>query len=1043
MDIKTARAQFLDPPPQNRPVPFWFWNDHLDPERAVWQFDQMTEAGTGGAVIHARGGLESAEYLDEKWFETCTAVVEHAAKKGKIVWLYDELGWPSGTAGGRVPREHPELQSRLLQMYDIPISADMEIPADIIAAFVVTKDNPENGWQKRRDHGTTLIPDRIEYEEVKLPVEPAKLKGKRLLAFRVENGGGIDYMNPDAAHEFIKTTHEEYYKRYKKYFGTTITHVFMDEAGMFSRRGGSLPWTPPFAEEFEKRRGHSILSELPKMFFDVPCAEAARFDFWTVASELFREGFGMILNDWCNAHNIVYSGHYVFETSLKDAIKELGSTMPLYEFQGLPGIDVLGNDMYSRRYGLEAYAFYTVMMKQAASVTNQLSKGGLLSESHGVGGSQMLPEDMQAVNNYQMAMGVTLVAEHAPFYSIRGQRKLDHPPIIGWQNPYWKFAKKHLDATSRTGWLLEKGQRTCDVLMLHASASMQASYRQLRDRIEYKEESYIFDADMLFEQIEKHFNLLAVDLLDAQIDFEYGDEELMDWHGDVRDGRLVIGDVDYGLVIIPPSYNIRRTTLDLLQRFSDQGGRIVMIGSAPRFIDGRPSSEAITFFAKSIRVIDGVDLFDYGPTIDVLTDLGARSVTAKTANGEDATNLKVHRRTWDGMEITYLTNIGQDDLSISIEFPVGIDGRIEEWDTSSGKTRTIMACKAGESARMELSFAPKIARTFVAVPGEVEIPTVLTLTESERIVPEWKGVRNDPNLLLIDACTIDTGAGETELMSVSDGQAWLAENGAGCTELKTRFPFQLSKSSAPSSAKIAVEYLTEPDVILNGTIVELKPDGELFDPANHLLPVTSLKPGVNELKLTLRPESDSSDIAERSGPQMDKAVRGDFEARSDELQSPILAGNFRVTTDDNITFTAEPGDDSVEIGSWMNQGMPFYTGTVTYSTQVTLDIPKTVRVVVELPGVKGCAQIRVNGEVVDTVLWPPYSCDITAFVKDGENAVEIEVANTLRNIYGPHYLYEEYEPRGINNNTYLGPLGARKVFKDYGLLTAPEIVVSR
>ncbi|HQE62029.1 MAG TPA: hypothetical protein PLV10_07145, partial [Candidatus Latescibacteria bacterium] len=98
MEIQAAKERFVSPPATNRPVIFWFWNDHLHPERLVWQYDRLIEAGMAGAVMHARGGLESAEYLDERWFAAVDAVVKHAAEKGTVVWIYDELGWPSGSA---------------------------------------------------------------------------------------------------------------------------------------------------------------------------------------------------------------------------------------------------------------------------------------------------------------------------------------------------------------------------------------------------------------------------------------------------------------------------------------------------------------------------------------------------------------------------------------------------------------------------------------------------------------------------------------------------------------------------------------------------------------------------------------------------------------------------------------------------------------------------------------------------------------------------------------------------------------------------------
>ena len=81
-----------------RPVPFWSWNDDLQPEELVRQIDEMKEKGIGGFFMHARGGLKT-EYLSERWFDCIRACVEESKKVNMNAWSYDENGWPSGFAG--------------------------------------------------------------------------------------------------------------------------------------------------------------------------------------------------------------------------------------------------------------------------------------------------------------------------------------------------------------------------------------------------------------------------------------------------------------------------------------------------------------------------------------------------------------------------------------------------------------------------------------------------------------------------------------------------------------------------------------------------------------------------------------------------------------------------------------------------------------------------------------------------------------------------------------------------------------------------------
>ena len=89
------------PPADYRPIPFWSWNEKLEPEVLREQIRQMHDAGIGGFFMHARGGLQTA-YLSPEWMSCVEACIDEADKLGMNAWLYDENGWPSGFGGGAV-----------------------------------------------------------------------------------------------------------------------------------------------------------------------------------------------------------------------------------------------------------------------------------------------------------------------------------------------------------------------------------------------------------------------------------------------------------------------------------------------------------------------------------------------------------------------------------------------------------------------------------------------------------------------------------------------------------------------------------------------------------------------------------------------------------------------------------------------------------------------------------------------------------------------------------------------------------------------------
>ncbi|HPZ53143.1 MAG TPA: glycoside hydrolase, partial [Clostridia bacterium] len=82
-------------------IPFWSWNDKLDPEELRRQINVMKKIGMNGFFMHARGGLET-DYLSDDWYDCIRQCVDEAKKLGMEAWSYDENGWPSGFAGGKL-----------------------------------------------------------------------------------------------------------------------------------------------------------------------------------------------------------------------------------------------------------------------------------------------------------------------------------------------------------------------------------------------------------------------------------------------------------------------------------------------------------------------------------------------------------------------------------------------------------------------------------------------------------------------------------------------------------------------------------------------------------------------------------------------------------------------------------------------------------------------------------------------------------------------------------------------------------------------------
>ena len=121
-------------------IPFWSWNDKLNPEELRRQIRNMKDLKMNGFFMHARGGLETA-YLSDDWYACVEACIDEAKKAGMEAWAYDENGWPSGFAGGKLLKNENYYGSYLKYETASAYPADAQDPAAHILGVYVLKDN--------------------------------------------------------------------------------------------------------------------------------------------------------------------------------------------------------------------------------------------------------------------------------------------------------------------------------------------------------------------------------------------------------------------------------------------------------------------------------------------------------------------------------------------------------------------------------------------------------------------------------------------------------------------------------------------------------------------------------------------------------------------------------------------------------------------------------------------------------------------------------------------------------------------------------------
>jgi len=114
------------------------------------------------------------------------------------------------------------------------------------------------------------------------------------------------------------------------------------------------------------------------------------------------------------------------------------------------------------------------------------------------------------------------------------------------------------------------------------------------------------------------------------------------------------------------------------------------------------------------------------------------------------------------------------------------------------------------------------------------------------------------------------------------------------------------------------------------------------------------------------------------------------------------------------------GIGMIALGDWSRgSALECYSGGVWYRKKVTLSPPQVgSRVMLDLGSVVASAEVRVNGQSAGVRVAPPWKCDITEFVRAGENRLEISVYNTLTN----HYRTVPTRYRGNSQSGLIGPV---------------------
>ncbi|NIA15831.1 MAG: hypothetical protein GWP08_17345 [Nitrospiraceae bacterium] len=452
--------RFLDAPREYTPIPFWFLNDDLTEDELKRQIDDFAAHGVYGFIPHARMGLpESIGFMSDNWLRYTRVCVEHAARKGMYVVLYDEGMYPSGSCAGQVVAANPRHAARCLQRRRKPnLRDDDELVAeDEHYAYV----NTRSGGTIRGVHYGT--------DDGEPGAHPAG-----------------DLLNPEAMASFRRLALDPHYETLKEHFGKTVLAVFTDEPSMLGRgaKRGVKPWTWGLEDFLDTTLGYDFLPHLAALWDDgYPDAERYRADFERALDERLEQTYYAPCQQWCREHGIALTGH-------PDGPCDIGAL----EYFDWPGQDIVWR--YIEPYQDKALeGEQSTMAKCSSSAQHHYGRARNLNECFGAYGWEFTEDEMHYLTNWLFVRGVNAISPHAFYYSLRDKRRDERPPDVGPNSPWWDRYKPYADYCRRMSWLLAEGQHVCPFAILGRRSRL--PWRAARVMFETQHDFNYLDIDTL------------------------------------------------------------------------------------------------------------------------------------------------------------------------------------------------------------------------------------------------------------------------------------------------------------------------------------------------------------------------------------------------------------------------------------------------------------------------------------------------------------------------------------------------------------------
>ena len=660
-----------------------------------------------------------------------------------------------------------------------------------------------------------------------------------------------------------------------------------------------------------------------------------------------------------------------------------GDVMRTYPYFDIPGIDMLCNN---KEY---------VTVKQVQSVAHQYGKVGLMSELYGVMGWNMDFKTHKLQGDWQAAMGVTLRVHSVALGSLKSIAKRDYPASLNYQSPWYTEYACLENHYTRLASVLTRGKAVVKTAVIHPIESYWLNFGP--DFAKGKR-----------EDMDKKLAELTDWLIHSFIDFDFINEELL--------SSANTSKFEYDTIIIPQCENLRSSTVKYITDFLNGGGKVVIMGECPKYIDAE-TADLSEMCDKSVRIKYSKEELLNVLERDIEISGAENALICTLRQEEECLWLFVAH---DGNETETLNTEIKINDRYTAECYDTMTGEIYYADYTAANGQTVIRHKFGGADSLLLKLMP------CAADSENKTENKYCYEKIKEFEENVEYSIND-NVMLLDLAEFSEDGKKFEpkeeilgineilrkkydypYVEVYGMQPWAVEDDTETKEITLRFEFE---SEIAVNAEFACEEIT--GLSLNGLDVTLVQTGFYVDHAIKKYKLDGIKKGKNILLVNM---------------PFNKKTR---------LEACYIVGKFGVSADGRkITGLSE----SIHFGDITVQGLPFYGDNVTYKDKFELKENSDIRIQTEKFG-GALVKVYIDGADRGNIAYPPYVLDIEGLNK-GVHSIEwvlfgnrYQTFAPLHNMgdcswQGPNLWYPNDDERTQNY-----------IFKEFGILKSPKLYV--